>query len=117
MKLQEGDVIRLEPGMTVYTDVPASEVFDNCAGEIHLAHFAVAIEGDRLWLAGDYVVLRRDEGLGTSRAGYTNGVSILCQSLRDPSRRCDFFVGGDSRIRMEREPVAIGRATQTWTRI
>ena len=26
MKLQEGDVIRLEPGMTVYTDVPVAEV-------------------------------------------------------------------------------------------
>ena len=97
-QLKEGDVIDLETGHKVYTDVPKHFVYSNCKGDFSLTHSDVVIAGEFAHLAGRYVVYKTaKDGGGTGHGPndvYPSGHHVWCEKVDDAAVKVDFYQSG-----------------------
>lgn len=115
--LQEGDVIELTGGHTVYADVPEHYLYSNKKGSFKLAHGRVVIAGDLYYLAGRYVVYKTVREGGGRGMGphdiYPDGHHVFCERLDDPSVKVDFYQSGSFTAMIE-DIVPVAKAERHW---
>lgn len=129
--LQEGDIIELTPGKTVYFDVPMHFVDPTEMGNFkETIQFEViigrpfGIEGLSMetgFLVGKYIVTRTETSIGSQGHGevYPDGHHVTCNKITSPENRHDitvrFYQTGifTAKIRPN-EIQAIGRAENKW---
>lgn len=117
--LAEGDVIKLEKGMKVYTEVPETFVYSNRKGSFKLTQSDVEIgKGFENWLEGEYVVIKTQmEGGGTGHGAndiYPDGHRVYCEKVEDISIKCSFYQSGCFTA-MITEINPISKAKLKWT--
>lgn len=114
--LQEGDIIELKIGHTVYADVPEHFVFSNKKGSFALVHHNVQIGGEIGYLAGKYIVYKTSMDGGCEGAfgldGYPNGHHVFCEST-DGEVKVDFYQTGCFTA-MIKDIDPIGKAVRKW---
>ena len=115
--LQEGDIIELKNGHTVYANVPEHFLYSNRKGSFVLARGEARIADELFYLAGRYVVYKiANDGGGTGMGPhdvYPNGHHVFCERLDDPSVKVDFYQSGFFTAMIEHiEPVA--KAVRRW---
>jgi hypothetical protein len=119
--LQEGDIVELEEGMAVYTDVPEHFVYTNRRGVFDkIAHSLVTIEGHLGHLAGRYVVYKTSMD-GGGHGGhhpadvYPDGHHVFAEKTDDPSIKIDFYQTGHFTAMLPKlQPVA--KAVRKWAK-
>lgn len=113
--LKEGDVIELERGHDVYTDIPMHFVYSNHKGDWSLTRHEVNIGGEFGFLVGRYIVTHTVVDGGGSGHGandyYPNGHHVFCK--REDGREVDFYQTGCFTA-MVREIDPVGKAKLTW---
>jgi hypothetical protein len=119
--IQEGDIILLEPGHTVYTMLPKHLVYSNCEGEWDsMAKAAVRIgdewKFDSDYLAGEYIVTKTaSDGGGPCYDFYPDGHHIFASKADNPRIKVDFYQSGGFTA-VNRDVKVVGKAEMTWTR-
>jgi len=118
MKLEEGDVIELVEGYTVYADVPEHFLYSNRKGIFKFGHGEVTIRGELSYLAGTYIVYKTTMGGGGTAHGpgdiYPDGHHVFCIRLYDHTVRVDFYQSGAFRALLPDVKVK-ARAAQQWS--
>lgn len=115
--LQEGDIIELREGLTVYATVPEHFLYSNRRGSFKMTYTSVTIRGELMFLAGRYVVYKvAFDGGGTGHGPgdvYPNGHHVFAERLDDPSIKVDFYQSGCFTAMLPNlHPV--GRAVRRW---
>ena len=116
--LQEGDIINLEAGMSVYADVPKHFVYANKRGIFDLTHVDIILGKDFDYLCGKYIVYKTVCDGGGVGAGsfdtYPNGHHVFCVKTEDANVKVDFYQSGCFTA-MIQEVEVIGKAQLRWT--
>ena len=116
-RLEEGDLIEIKTGHTVYADVPMHFIYENRKGDFSLTRSDVVVEGDFLHLAGKYVVYKTaNDGGGTGHGPhdvYPDGHHVYCERVDDSFVRLDFYQSGYFTAMIE-EIETCGRAERKW---
>ncbi len=102
--LQEGDVIELTEGHTVYMMVPQCLVYANKPDSWALVHHEVSISGTFSFLARRYIVYK---------AYGDDGHHVHCEAIDYPALRIDFYQSG-SYTAMIKDIAPIGNAVRQW---
>lgn len=94
--LEEGDIVEITQGMTVYADVPEHFVYSNRKGSFKITHYDAKIDGELSYLAGRYVVYKTHVGGGwhSGRDDYPDGHHVFCERLDSPDVKIDFYQSG-----------------------
>lgn len=115
--LQEGDIIELGGGQTVYATLPQHFLYANRKGVFDVvSHEEIKIAGELSYLAGRYVVYKTAKTGGGSRGPgdtYPSGHHVWCEQLSDRDRKVDFYQTG-SFTAMIKDIVPIGKAKRQW---
>jgi hypothetical protein len=105
--LKEGDIIELQPGHTVYADIPNSVA----RGDFRLSHRETDIK-EFAYLAGRYIVVKTSlDGGGPCFDGtpFSDGHHVYCERLTD-RMKVDFYqTGAFTAMIRNIEPVAKGK--------
>ena len=118
--LEEGDIIEINNGHTVYTDIPEHFAFSNRKGVFNKTiHTKVVIGGEFSYLAGRYVVYKTSRDGGGSGTGpsdvYPDGHHVFCERLED-RLKVDFYQSGSFTAMIEAiDPV--GHAVRQWVEL
>ena len=95
--LQEGDLIDIHEGHSVYADIPKHFVSSTYRGDFTLTHRAATVAGELSYLAGEYVVVKTNfDGGGTGHGPhdvYPDGHHVFCQRVTD-GIKIDFYQTG-----------------------
>lgn len=114
--LEEGDVIQIEEGMTVYANVPAHYLNSNRKGDFTIEHGTVEVTGELVYLAGNYIVTKTTfDGGGTGHGAhdvYPDGHHVFCES-EDGINKIDFYQSGCFTA-MHETIRPVGRAVKKW---
>jgi hypothetical protein len=117
MMLKEGDIISLEKGDHVYTDLPESLVFVNRPGIWKQMTHAETTIGKYGIPSGEYIVYKtvRDGG-GTAMGTdvYPDGHHVFCFNKDHRHIKVDFYQSGCFTCMLP-DKEAIGKAKLTWT--
>lgn len=116
--LQEGDVIDISYGRSVYADVPRHFVYSDCKGDFALTHALVNISGELSYFAGEYIVVKTVmDGGGTGHGPhdlYPDGHHVYCERTHD-RMKIDFYqTGCFTAMITDIEPHA--RAVRRWVK-
>lgn len=116
--LQEGDVIDIHEGYTVYADIPMHFVSSTYRGDFSLTHCAASVAGELSYLAGEYVVVKTIvHGGGTGHGPhdvYPDGHHVYCESVAG-GRKIDFYQTGCFTAMIE-DIKPHGRAVRSWVK-
>lgn len=116
--LEEGDVIEIKEGLTVYANVPKHFVYDNKKGCYDLTHHDITIGGEFSYIAGKYIVIKTAMDGGGHGHGahdvYPDGHHVYCVSVDDSNRKIDFYQSG-AFTAMITNIKPIGKAKLRWT--
>ena len=119
--LQEGDVIELKSGHSVYASVPQKLVFDNTPRSKKLTEHLVVL-GSSLdsaigGLAGYYLVTKAfEDGSGVGHGphdSYPDGWKVVCERLSSPNQEVSFYQTGSFTAMILKLPT-IGKAQKKW---
>ena len=113
--LKEGDVIEIKKGHKIYANVPKHFVYSDHKGNFKLTNTDVSVEGELLYLAGEYIVTKTTlDGGGASHDGrYPNGHHVFCVKTDKTKRKINFYQSGFFTAMIENiNPT--GQAELTW---
>ncbi len=117
--LQEGDIINIKEGHTVYAEVPKHFIYSNCKGDFSLSKSNICITGELKYLAGKYIVIKTAMDGGGQGHGpgdiYPDGYHVYCECA-DPGKRgtfIDFYQSGSFNAMIEKI-LPIGKARLVW---
>jgi hypothetical protein len=129
--LKEGDIILLQQGHTVYTEIPNHFIYSNRVGDFKNCSLTEVKIGelnfkgiDTSFLIGKYIVVKTtNTGGGVCGHGtndyYPNGHHVICEKITDKTTSKDsikvsFYQTGCFTA-MIKDIKPIGRATCKWT--
>lgn len=115
--LQEGDVILLKSGHTVYADIPEKYYYDNRRNSNKLTHADVEIGGVHNHLAGQYIVYKTTKDGGGFGHGpndvYPDGHHVFAERADGSGIKVDFYQTGCFTAMIE-EIKPIAKAKRQW---
>jgi len=109
--LTEGDVIELKRGHEVVAAVPKHFFMRNRAGCWDVEYGTVAIKGELLYLAGEYIV-RYTRAIAAPTKCHPD-YELFCTSVDDRTRDVRFIYRSGWE-KTDRDVVSIRRAAQRW---
>lgn len=96
--LQEGDIINLEKGMSVYAEVPEHFLYENRKGNFSLGHGQILIDKELSYFAGEYIVYKTTyDGGGTGMGPhdvYPDGHHVYAEKANNNKIKVDFYQSG-----------------------
>lgn len=116
--LEEGDVVWLKRGHTVYALVPEKHIYVNRPQSGKLARTNIEV-ASAPWAPpeGEYVVYKTSfDGGGTGMGPhdiFPDGHHVCCEKLDDPSVKVDFYQSGCFTA-MIRDIAPVGKKTRKW---
>lgn len=122
MRLEEGDIIELKPGMTVYTETPKTLVYSNHGGDWSLTTSEVKVGEDRTifgYLQGRFAVTKCFMGGGGTGHGphdtYPDGWHVFAEKMDNRDIKVDFYQSGCfTAMILPEEITPVGKAEVKW---
>ena len=116
--LQEGDIIDIVEGHTVYADIPEHFAYGNRKGSFALTHHEAKIKGELAYLAGTYIVHKtvHEGGIQGASSGdyYPGGHHVFAE--RQDGMKVDFYQTGHFTA-MIPDITPTGRAVRSWKKL
>jgi predicted RNA-binding Zn-ribbon protein involved in translation (DUF1610 family) len=114
LTLQIGDVIEIDEGCVVRTNIPRHFVYSNRQGDFSVVREKVTIGGVLGYLAGRYVVYKTAiEEWNYPDGGKGRGVRVWCEKIDNNGCDVDFMQGGESDLVMDKIK-KVGKMERRW---
>lgn len=111
--LSIGDIIEIQEGHEIYSDIPMHFLYENQKGNFETEHHYFKVEVDTLYYAGKYIVT----GVDTKERTYIDCIKAAEDEYFEDSEvelRINFYLGSSGRHGTIEKIEPIGKAKLTW---